>query len=114
MPVVLPLVPSIPNYRVGVTLDGEQYLFDVRWNTRAGGWFFDLLLEDETHIASGIRVVLGVLLGRRMTHDRRPRGGLFAVDSTGQHLEAGFDDLGSRVEIFYYTKEELDELAGIT
>lgn len=107
MPQQLPLIPSIPHSRVSTTLAGAQYLLDVRWNARASAWFMDLLAEDETPICHGIKVVLGAAMGGRSTHPRFPAGMLMAVDLTGQGREAGFDDIGTRVVVYFFTAEDL-------
>ncbi len=109
--VEIPLEPSVPSYRVGTALDGTQFIFDVRWNSRAdidpvtgaavGAWFFDLRAEDEVMIVSGIKVVLGTLLGGRSTDPRFPNGILWAVDTSDHNREATLDDLGTRVVIYF-------------
>lgn len=107
MPEALPLVPSIPSYRVGVSLAGVQYILDVRWNAREGAWFLDVLAEDETPIRRGIKIVLGTLLGGREVSDEFPLGVLQAIDLTNTGTEAGLDDLGDRVVVLFYSFEEL-------
>jgi len=107
MPRALPLVPSTPNYRVSTTLDGVQYILEVRWNGRAGVWYLDLLDIDEDPIAMGIAVLLGSALGVRTTDARFPPGALIAADTSGEGRDAGFDDMGDRVAVFYYEASEL-------
>lgn len=116
MPTVLPLVPSIASYRFSSTLEAytdgaatvpTHFIFDVRWNDRAGSWFLDVLSSDETPIRSGIRLVLGTILGGRTVSLAFPAGALIAVDLSNAGQEAGFDDLGTRVVVYYYTVEEL-------
>ena len=101
-PVQLPLIPSVPFYRVGTTLAGRQYILDLRWNGRAESWFMDLLAEDETPIRLGIRIVLGALLGGRVTSTAIPRGRLAASDLSNSGREAGLDDLGTRVCVYFF------------
>lgn len=100
-------VPSIPNSRFSTALSGTQYIIVQRWNARDGAWFFDLLAEDETPIAYGIKIVLGVLLGGRNVNDEFPLGVFEAHDLTGSGVEAGLDDLGTRVVVYYYPFEGL-------
>ncbi len=109
MPVVLPLIPSVPNYRVGTTLDGTQYILDVRWNTRAASWYMDIRTEDDELIHAGMRLVLGAKHGMRITDTRFPNGIITAVDLSDTHSEAGLDDMGTRVAVFFYTAAELAE-----
>jgi hypothetical protein len=110
MPLQLPLVPAIPNYRVGTTLDGEPYVLDVRWNGRAAAWYLDILDVDETPIEQGIKLVLGAALGSRTLNPARLRGLLRVSDLTGAGREATFDDMGERVIVYYYTPAELEAL----
>ena len=110
MPNVLPFEPSVPDYRFNTTLDDIVYILDVRWNARVGAWFFDLLDEEENMIRAGIKIVLGTLLGLRSAHADFPTGKFIAIDLANTGLDAGFDDLGDRVNVYYYTAEEVDEL----
>ena len=107
-PVSLPLQPSIPHYRVGTTLDGEPFLLDLRWNTRAGVWYMDIYADDadETPLIRGVAVVLGSLLGNRCTSPLFPKGALIAVDTGGGQQDAGLDDLGTRVKVYFYPASE--------
>jgi hypothetical protein len=107
MAVTLPLVPSIPNYRVGTVLDDVQYILDLRWNGRASAWYMDVLAVDESPIKHGIKLVLGSVLGRRVADSRFPQGTLMAADLTGAGQEAGLDDLGVRVAVFYFSPGEV-------
>lgn len=110
MPVRLPLVPTIPSYRVGTALADVQYILDVRWNERDAAWYLDVLAEDETPLRVGIRVVLGAMLGGRSVHPGFPAGLMIAADLTDSGHDAGLDDLGARVVINFYTVAELQEL----
>jgi uncharacterized protein DUF6983 len=104
--VALPFVPSVANYRVATTLSDRVYLFDVRWNTREGVWYFNILSEDETMLSAGNKIVLGACLaGRSVNHDLPP-GIFLAQDLAGLGQDATFDDIGTRVQIFYYPFED--------
>lgn len=111
MPVQLPLEPSVPNYRVGCAIGGRQFIFDVRWNTRSEAWYVDILLEDETPLAHGLKIVLGANLGRRIVDTSRFLGMLSVVDTSGEGRDAGLDDLGTRVQVWFFGLEELQEEA---
>lgn len=107
MPVALPLVPSVPNYRFSTSLEGVQYIFDVRWNTRAASWYMDVSTEADEIIAYGLRLVLGSALGSRNADPRFPPGILIMFDNEGTGREAGLDDIGTRVSLLYYTPDEI-------
>jgi hypothetical protein len=109
VPVLLPLQPSIASYRFSTELAGDEFLIDVRWNSRDESWYLDVLLPDETLIMAGLRVVLGAL-GIRYSDSRRPRGMLLAYDRSGEAREAGFDDIGERVVVLFFTVDELEAL----
>lgn len=102
---VLPLVPAEPSYRRSTTLGETQYLLDVHWNERAGAWYMDILASDETRIRSGIKIVLGALLGGQSVAPGFPDGILVAKDKSGQGRDAGYDDLGERVVVLFIPYE---------
>ena len=97
----LPLVPSLPNYRFGTALDGVQYIFDFRWNSRDEAWYMAISSEDGTLIRTGIKVVLGIALGGRVADSDFPTGAFFALDLSNAGVEATLDDLGERVAVVY-------------
>jgi hypothetical protein len=107
VPRALPFVPGVPAYRVATSLEGVTYLLDVHWNERDGAWYFDIYQADETPIRYGIKVVLGALLGGRVVDEAMPPGYVIAADLSGEGRDAGYDDLGDRVLVYYYTREEL-------
>lgn len=106
MPVKLPFVPSLPNYRVGCTLGTTPYIFDVYWNPRDNAWRFDVLDADQNPLYTSVKVVIGTGLGRLCTNPAFPSGVLQAFDLSGKNIDAGFDDLGARVVVYYYTAAE--------
>lgn len=106
--VSLPLDPTAgPNYRVSTVLAGVQYVLDVRWNGRAEAWFLDVLNEEGDAIRRGIKIVLGTLLGGRAVAPDFPLGVFQAVDLTDSGTEAGLDDLGTRVQVYFYPFEDM-------
>lgn len=107
MPAILQFVPSDPNYRFSTALGDATYIFDVRWNESDSAWYFDMLEVDETPIVTGAKIVLGTYFGRRSTHPFFISNILTAVDTGADNLDPGYDDLGTRVEIWHYTTDEL-------
>jgi hypothetical protein len=103
--------PPDPKFRFRAALpavgdDGlivqRTYIFDVYWVERDGAWYFDLLLADETRVASGVKIVLSALLaGRRVGRDV-PAGVMIASDLSGAGAEATLDDLGTRVLVYFF------------
>ena len=109
MPDMIPFTPSDNNYRLSVSLGDTKYLFDVYWNARDLAWYFDLLQDDETPIAYGIKVVLGVSggLGARSQDPFFTQHRLTAIDTSGQDIDAAYDDLGARIVVVHRTQSEL-------
>lgn len=102
----LPFVGSVAFQEFGTALAGIPYIFRLRWNTRDAAWYFDLFDANRSPIVSGIKIVLGVELGRRTTDARMPPGVLWASDLSNQGLDATFDDLGTRVIVYFFPFDE--------
>lgn len=103
----IPFKPSIGRYRFVTVIDGDQYIFKVRWNTRDAAWYFDILEYDGTPVVSGVKVVLGTYLARRSNHPLLLQG-VFLARSTAQvHTDPGFDDLGRSVFVYYFNRGEM-------
>lgn len=98
----LPLKPSIPFQKFSMTIDGATFVVNLRWNTRDGAWYFDLLDQGEDPIVSGVKLVLGVALGRHSSDARMPRGAFMASDLLNSGKDATLDDLGTRVLVYFY------------
>lgn len=103
---ILPFVPSVESYGFTTQLGDTQLGFDVSWNERDSAWYMDVFTDDGDLLRSSLKIVLGTLIGRREVDPRWPRGVLVAIDSTKQGLDAGFDDLGTRVQVMFFTTEE--------
>lgn len=86
-----------------------QFQFDTLYNDYEGIWHFDLT-DAQTGIVlcTQVSILLGLDLLRPMNLGI---GSLFAADMTGADLEAGPDDLGTRVIVAYYTPAEMEALA---
>ncbi len=106
MPELIPFTTSKTNERLGVALGGVRYFFDVRWNSQDKAWYFDLLVEDLTPIAIGLKVVLGVNLGRRSANPFFKNRVLRVVDTSGTGFDAGYDDLGARIVLLHIDLSE--------
>lgn len=105
-------IPTGPASRQAVTLDGVTIGLRLWWNARAGRWIVDIEDASGAEVASGIGLALGVSLWARFgARSTLPPGALLAVDTSGAGLEAGRDDLGTRVLLLYYDAAELAALA---
>lgn len=100
-----------PQYTVRADLGTEgaevQYEFEFRYLQRADLYLMSMYTADGEALFEGRPVLLGVryLLGNTST--RRPPGDLIFVDSTTTNVDAGRNDLGSRVSLIYLTPEDI-------
>ncbi len=104
---ILPIDSAFPSYRLSTAIDGVQYIVDVRWNERDEAWYLDLLSSDGDPIKHGMKIALGTKLGRRCVDPRFPTGAIIARDLTGNGNDAGRYDLGTRVQLRYYSADEI-------
>lgn len=113
MPARIPVQPSIPFQTFGAALGGVQFNFAFNWNGVDGAWFMDVLDEQKNPIRIGVKVVLGCLLGQRCTDPAWPLGIFQAIDTSapiGQGVDAGLDDIGTRVIVLFFTAAEVVQL----
>lgn len=106
---LIPIPKDKPFFARRVTLDGDDYQIRFEWNMRAG-WFVALADADGVPIFAAKRIVPGWDLLRGSSDARRPRGGLYVVDSVGTNAQPGFTDLGTRHDVVYITEAELAAL----
>ena len=104
---VIPFRPSIGRYRFIAVIDQVQYIFKVRWNSRTLAWYFDVQEADGTPIVQGVKIVLGVYLGRWSNHPLFLQGAFMARSHAQVHADATFDNLGTAVEVFYFNRGDL-------
>lgn len=108
--VTLPCNPSEIGaswYSFACDLEGVEYRFLVRWNDRDSGWYMDLSAADGTLLLAGKKLVLGLPLLFRHRLVDGPPGELMAMDTTNSGVEAGLEDLGTRVQLYYLTSDEI-------
>jgi hypothetical protein len=107
---ILPLIPSLAQYEFDTTLDGNPFTINIRWNMREEKWYMDLWYTDGTVIATGLALVVGAIIGLRIAHADFP--GLFLVRDTAAPKgsvgrDAGFDDMGQRVQVYLFRYDEV-------
>ena len=100
---IIPLT-SEPNQFFTLVLQENQYSCFLLRNERMGTWM--LSIRD----ADGVSVIEGqaLVLGQKILEPYDLGLGQFAmVDTENTGIDAGEDDLGSRVILLYVTEEEL-------
>lgn len=111
---IIPIQPGELNYSMLVAIGGVTYTFESKWNETNQSHYLNVMTEIEEPIRMGMRVTLGVPLGRTSTHPFFTDGRMVARDLSGQKLEPGRDDFGTRVELRYYTLDQYLHEYGLT
>ena len=106
--VKVPVNQEAAIFQFSIELDGLTYGMLFRWNERSGQWALDLLDGEGNALVTGIRCVINVpLLANYHGRDGVPAGELLFVDTSGQDVDADFEDLGRRVLLYYASEGEL-------
>lgn len=105
--IVVPTRQDVPHYTFEIDLDGKTFGFEFLWNGRSGAWYFTITDAVGTVLLAGRKVVLGFPLLNRFRDPRLPAGDLAAIDTSGQYLEAGLNDLGKRVKLLYTSADDI-------
>lgn len=111
MPVIVPCRTDYPDYQFQVVLDDVTFTLRFRWSSRESFWYVDVMQEDLTPIRMGVKVTVNTPLDIwDLTDPARPAGILMAVNTSQRHDEAGYQDLGGRVVLYYISALELEQL----
>ena len=106
--VKLPLT-SEPNSVFTTVVNGARYEVTVRWNDRAGVWVMDIV--DPTTGATLVSA-MPIVLGADLLQSFAPElGTMLAIDTSadvGLGVDAGVDDLGTRVIVLWFDPGEVD------
>lgn len=113
MPQVIPFEAEVPYYSFAVVLEGETFVFDVRWNVREAAWYFDIRTPEDDLLAGGIKLALGAAILDRPATEGLPDGVIVCEDTSGAGVEATLDDLGIRVQVLFYSRAEINELRAL-
>lgn len=102
----LPIQPStagstLPSFKFQCDLDGQTYGLQFVWNERFGAWFMSIFDVNDNPLICGVRVVVDFPLAFRSTLAGLFPGMLIALDTSGQHIDPGLNDFGTRVLLQY-------------
>ena len=110
MSVTIPLRSDLPHYAFQCELENVTYSFEVLWNPQSASWMLSISTADDQPIVMGMPIVIDWEWAGRYVDPRLPPGVFMAQDTSGQGLDAGRDDLGSRVILLYFTAAEVAAL----
>jgi len=98
-------------YSFEQTFEGKTYRLRFRWNRRADLWFLDIRLSDDTPVQLGAPVVLGTFLTRLCRTANTLPGDFLASETDSVSREAGKNELGERVKLYYLERASLVSLS---
>lgn len=94
--------PDVEPYSQRVLLDGTPYRLGFRWNDRASVWAFSISTEADDLLCGPISIRNGFpLTAQFRTIAGMPQGHFFAWAQTEPERDAGADELGGRVVLYY-------------
>lgn len=98
-------VSSDPAQVFTTQLGDVKYVLDIRFNDRSGVWTLDLYDDvSKALIAASIPLVVGQDLLEPYNFGI---GSLLCIDGSGQGSDAGPDDLGDRVKLYWFSADEV-------
>jgi hypothetical protein len=103
----IPVRADLAIHAFQTELDGAVYELGLIYNSREGFWYLTVRDEAGNDIRSGLKIATGTFLLRLVRDLRRPPGDIHPLDTTGQGLEAGQDELGEEVLLTYLDEAEL-------
>ncbi len=105
MPLLVPFT-SDPANTFSCTLgNGVKYVFETRYNDLGGFWTFDLTRDiDQVKLLSGVPILLGLDL---LAPYALGAGALIPIDESLAGIDAGPDDLGGRIKVYWLSDDEL-------
>jgi len=98
----IPIEPAVYSQTFKVDLEDNTYNFRTIYNSRVGVWTFDLSDEAGTTLAGGVTMVLGADL---IDQYNLGIGALIMAEEGITGIDAGPDDLGSRILLIHLTEE---------
>ena len=97
----LPVRSDIRSYTFTIDLEDRTYTLRFRFNERLGLWTMDIADAQDVDIALGIPIQTDVDMFSQIIDTDLPPGNFVAIDETGEGRDAGEDDLGNDVKLFY-------------
>lgn len=104
----IPTSQTESNYRQITTLDGVDYILNFRWNQREGRWYMTLSTASDGVIQGPVKVVADWPLVYPQQDPPLPPGTLLAFDTTGEGIDPGLSDFGTRVRLMYLDEDEVN------
>jgi hypothetical protein len=89
------------NHNFKVELDGAEYDFRMRFNSRDQGWYFSIFDGDGAAIVEGLKIVINADLTLRATQDNAFGGRVYVLDGRRFTANPTLDNLGVDLPMVY-------------
>lgn len=106
MVVEIPITSAVANYDFKTTLEGLVYSFRMQWNQRFNRWVMSLSDGNDQPLIQGVPVLSGPIVLEQYVTEGLPPGAILFLDTSGENIDPGRDDLGDRVRMFYITSDD--------
>lgn len=88
-------------------LDGENYEFRFKYNSREERWYLDLLDNEGNVVRAGMKVVVNWPVLLRMMELNRPPGEILFINTQDRAEDPGLDELGVDAVLTYVEEGSL-------
>lgn len=96
---------SDPAQDFTIQLGDTKFRIEAKYNDRSGIWTLDIYdAQTQALIIASMPIVIGQDLLEPYNFGI---GSILCVDTTGQGLDAGPDDLGDRVKVYWFSPDEV-------
>lgn len=106
MVIEIPLTSEFANFQFQTILELQVYGFEMSWNQRYERWSMTLLTSNDVPLVEGVPVMSGPVVLEQYVYEGMPPGKIVFVDTSGEDIDPGRNDLGDRVRMFYITSDD--------
>lgn len=97
----IPTRSDFPSYRFRIDLEAVSYEMRFRYNLRMNRWILDISSAEGTPIRSGIVLLTETDFFPYLKSSLLPPGDFVMVHETLEQINAGREDLGNSIQLFY-------------
>ena len=109
LPPIQPLEQE-PAYDYQIALDDITYRINLQWRERQESWYLTLFGSNDETMFSGVRMTIDTPLGWRLTGRKIETGFLILLDTESTKESCGYEDLGRRCQLMYFSNSEFSDL----
>lgn len=108
----IPILTDVPHSDQTTTLDGTDYVLQIRYNQRGEYYTLAIGLPDGTQLRAGAKLVCSWPLFRDVADDRMPQGVLMVIASGADRSPPKLGELGPglRCQLIYLEAAEAQAL----